>query len=96
MWTLALIGLLVIPVAARIWAKKQMPRFAATITAATFGLVVSPLSMGLYATYFLGPFGIVTGMLGLVHDFYRPIAQCRLTAGVDEKGNSAMGVGHDN
>jgi hypothetical protein len=43
-----------------------MPQLSATATGVGLGLVVSPLSMGLYATYFLGPLGIVTGMIGLV------------------------------
>jgi len=43
-----------------------MPEYLATITGIALGLVISPVSMGLYATYFLGPLGIVTGMIGLV------------------------------
>jgi hypothetical protein len=48
-----------------------MPQFSATATGVGLGLVVSPVSFGLYATYFLGPSSIlgavslVTGMIGL-------------------------------
>ncbi len=43
-----------------------MPKYSATATGVGLGLIVSPLSMGLYATYFLSPLGIVTGMIGLL------------------------------
>lgn len=35
------------------------------IVGLSFGAVVSPLSTGLYASFFLGPFGLPTGVLGL-------------------------------
>ena len=60
-----LAALVVVPIGAWLYARKFAPQFSATITAVALGLVVSPISMGLYATYFLGPLGIVTGMIGL-------------------------------
>ena len=63
---LLLLLLVLVPIAARIWAKKHAPQHRSAIMWAGLGLVVSPLSLGLYATYFLGPFGIATGMAGLV------------------------------
>jgi len=63
---LLLIGLVLVPIAVRVWARRYMPQFSGTVTGIGFGLVVSPLSLGLYATYFLGPLGIVTGMVGLI------------------------------
>lgn len=63
---LLLLLLTLVPIAARIWAKKRAPLHRGAIVGAAFGLVASPVSLGLYATYFLGPVGIVTGMAGLV------------------------------
>jgi hypothetical protein len=60
-----LIALVAVPIAAWLYARRSAPQLSATITAAALGLVISPVSMGLYATYFLSPFGIVTGMIGL-------------------------------
>ena len=60
-----LIGLVLVPIAAGTWAKRNHPQFTATAAGLGFGLVVSPMSMGLYATYFLGPLGIITSMVGL-------------------------------
>jgi hypothetical protein len=62
LWLLLLI---LVPVAASIWAKKHAPQHLGAIAGAGLGLVASPVSLGLYATYFLGPLGIVTGMAGL-------------------------------
>jgi hypothetical protein len=62
LWLLLLV---LVPIAARIWAKKHAPQHRSALLGAGLGLVASPVSLGLYATYFLGPFGIVTGMAGL-------------------------------
>ena len=37
-----------------------------TIRGISFGLVVSPASMGLYTLYFVGPIAAISGMVGLV------------------------------
>ena len=63
---LLLLLLIVVPIAAHFWAKKHSPLRRSTIVGAGVGLVASPVSLGLYATYFLGPLGIVTGMVGLM------------------------------
>lgn len=68
--TVLLIALVFVPITAWLAARRYMPRFSATATGVGFGLVVSPVSLGLYATYFLGPgilgpVGLVTGMIGL-------------------------------
>jgi len=63
---LLLLLLVLVPIAARILAKKHAPQYRSAIVGAGLGLVASPLSLGLYATYFLGPLGIVTGMAGLI------------------------------
>ena len=38
-----------------------------------FGMVVSPLSMGLYATFFLSPLGLVTGLVGLMSSMFHGV-----------------------
>jgi hypothetical protein len=63
---LLLLLLVLVPIAARIWARKHAPQHRGAIVGAGLGLVASPVSLGLYATYFLGPLGIVTGLAGLV------------------------------
>lgn len=62
---LLLLLLVAVPVIVRMWAKRHAPRHLGAITGAGLGLVASPVSLGLYATYFMGPFGLVTGMAGL-------------------------------
>lgn len=65
-----LAALLVVPAAAWFYARRFVPEYLATISGISLGLVISPVSMGLYATYFLGPAGIVTGMIGLVSGMF--------------------------
>jgi hypothetical protein len=66
-----LIALVFVPITAWLVARRYMPQFSATATGVGLGLVVSPVSLGLYWTYFLGPssilgpVGFVTGMIGL-------------------------------
>ena len=70
--TVLLSALILVPAVAWFYARRFVPQFSATVTGVSFGLIVSPLGMGLYATYFLGPsgflgpLGLVTGMIGLV------------------------------
>ena len=76
MIVLLLIALVLVPIAAWLLARRYMPQFSATATGVGLGLVVSPMSFGLYATYFLGPAGIlgpvglVTGMIGLASSMF--------------------------
>ena len=76
MTVLLLLGLVFVPIAAWLVAKRYMPKFSATATGVGLGLVVSPVSFGLYATYFLGPssilgpVGLVTGMIGLASSMF--------------------------
>jgi hypothetical protein len=58
--------LLLLPVVMRIWSIRYKARASWALTGIAFGCVVSPASLGLYATYFLGPAGIVTGLIGLI------------------------------
>ena len=58
--------LLLVPVAVRYWSKLHRPAVSWMLTGAALGVVISPVSMGLYSTYFLGPWFIVTGLPGLL------------------------------
>ena len=60
----------VVPWVAWRYARTHTPRYVGLVTGAAFGLVISPFSLGLYATYFAGPFGLPTGMLGLVSTLF--------------------------
>lgn len=93
---LLLTALILIPIAARIWARRRAPQLTGTITGGALGLVVSPLSMGLYATYFLGPLGIVTGMLGLVSLMFHgvPGYKAAVSLGLVPAATVVEGVNH--
>jgi hypothetical protein len=58
--------LLLLPIAMRYWSKRRSPTVSWTLTGAVFGVVISPVSLGLYSTYFLGPAFTVPGMVGLL------------------------------
>jgi hypothetical protein len=73
MVTLALLLLAVVPVAAWRYARAHAPSHIWVLSGAAFGFVVSPLSMGLYSTFFIGPLfppGLLTGLLGLLSGFF--------------------------
>lgn len=61
-----LLLLALLPVMASRWARKYKPQSRFTILGLTWGLVVAPFSMGLYATYFIPFVGLPTGLLGLL------------------------------
>ena len=63
LWFLLLVP---VPIATYILVKKRVPQHRGIIVGAVLGLVALPVSLGLYATYFLGPYGMVTGMTGLL------------------------------
>lgn len=93
---LLLLLLVLVPIAARIWAKKHAPQHRNAILGTGLGLVASPLSLGLYATYFLGPFGIVTGMAGLFLILWHvaPGYYICTTLGVVPPGTVVEGTSH--
>ena len=61
-----LVGLALVPIAVYFWARRHFRQFRATATGIGFGVVAAPFSLGLYAAYFLGPWGIATGVIGLI------------------------------
>ena len=65
MAVLLLILLILIPIAAWRWARRYRPSHLWCISGATFGAIVGPFCLGLYATFFASPLGLVTGLIGL-------------------------------
>jgi len=63
---LALLLLAAVPILAWCYASVHRPTSRWMITGAALGAVISPLSLGLYATFFLFPIGLPTGLIGLV------------------------------
>lgn len=66
MLILFLPALLLIPIFAYRFARRKLPHRVFVITGATFGAIVSPVSMGLYSWFFLSPLGLIPGFVGLV------------------------------
>ncbi|MBE9515730.1 MAG: hypothetical protein IME93_02010, partial [Proteobacteria bacterium] len=63
-----------IPLTAWIATRNKPQIIKSTIRGISFGLVVSPASMGLYSLYFIGPIAAIFGMLGLVLSmFHQPV-----------------------
>ena len=62
---LLLLLLIIIPIFAYKWAKSNHPVYKFIILGVSFGAIVAPFSMGLYATFFIPFIGLPTGMLGL-------------------------------
>ena len=57
--------LILIPVIAYLVARRRFSEYTFCITGTLFGAVVSPWAFGLYSFYFLSPWGVVLGFLGL-------------------------------
>ena len=66
MLLLLLLLLTVVPVGAWQLARRRTPHHTWLVTGLALGTVVSPISFGLYATYFIPFIGLIPGMLGLV------------------------------
>ena len=67
---LTLILLAVVPYLVWRYTRAHAPRQVWLATGAAFGMVVSPLSLGLYSTFYLSPLGLPTGMLGLASSMF--------------------------
>jgi len=93
---LALLLLAIVPVAAWHLARVHVPSHVYLITGVAFGLVISPLSLGLYSTYFISPFGFPTGMLGLVSVMFHgaPGFHASVLLGLVPRGEVVSGIGH--
>ena len=95
MFMLALLLLALVPLMAFRYARSRAPRHIWLTTGAAFGAIVSPLSLGLYSTYFVGPLGLPTGMLGLVSTLFHgaPGYDLSIWLGLVSAG-VVSGVGH--
>ena len=93
---LALLVLAAVPLAGAWYARAYAPRHTWLFTGVALGLVISPLSTGLYSTFFLSPLGFPTGMLGLVSTLFHgaPGYQFALWLGVVPPNEVVSGVGH--
>ena len=58
--------LILIPIFSYFVTRRKFPDFLGRAVGASFGAIVSPWALGLYSFYFLSPWGVVPGMLGLV------------------------------
>jgi len=93
---LLLLFLAVVPIIAYRIARKRYPNSAFVITGIAFGSVIAPLSLGLYATFFIPYVGLVPGMLGLMLVMFHgaPGYSLALTFGLIPPGQVVEGVGH--
>jgi hypothetical protein len=69
----ALSILLLLPFVVYRIAKRVCPSRTWTATGISFGLIVAPASLGLYALYFISYFGFLPGMVGLLSSFVHDI-----------------------
>lgn len=65
MAVLLLLLLILVPIAAWFWARRYRPSHLWRISGAAFGAIVGPFCLGLYATFFASPLGLITGLIGL-------------------------------
>lgn len=70
MMLLLLLLFAVVPWMSWRYTRIHAPRHVWLISGVALGLVISPLSLGLYATFFVSPIGLPTGMLGLVSTLF--------------------------
>lgn len=57
--------LILLPIAAWFWARRQHPTHLWCITGVAFGAVIGPFCLGLYATFSVSPLGLISGLIGL-------------------------------
>lgn len=62
---IALFVLVLVPVITYRIARKNLPGYLWSVTGFSFGLVAAPVSLGLYAMFFVPYVGLVPGMIGL-------------------------------
>lgn len=58
--------LIIVPIAAYKFARRRAPQHVYSITGASLGAVIAPISFGLYSWYFVSAIGVVPGMIGLI------------------------------
>ena len=57
---------IIVPVVAYKVARRRTPKYVYSITGASLGAVIAPISFGLYSWYFVSVVGVVPGMIGLI------------------------------
>lgn len=67
--TYLLAFLILIPAVGYWVARRSFSKYIFSITGATFGTIVSPWALGLYSFYFLSPWGVLLGVLGMALTF---------------------------
>ncbi|KPJ61594.1 MAG: hypothetical protein AMJ46_00360 [Latescibacteria bacterium DG_63] len=90
---LALLGLALFPILTYRWSKRRYPNHIGLATGAATGLVVSPFSLGLYATYFIPLIGFVPGMIGLLLTFFHEPPGLRVATFLGLRDSKAVGGG---
>lgn len=58
--------LIIVPVIAYRVARYKVPQHLCSITGASVGVVIAPISLGLYSWYFVSIIGFVPGVIGLI------------------------------
>lgn len=93
---LLLLFLVVVPVAAWYWARRNRPAQLWLITGATFGAVADPFSIGLYATMILPPLGVITGLIGFAASNFHalPGYEIATAVGLVEDHHVVGGIDH--
>jgi len=61
----ALLALILVPLVVFRIAHQKWPEFLWTVTGFSFGLVAAPVSLGLYAMFFVPYVGLIPGLIGL-------------------------------
>jgi hypothetical protein len=70
----SLLLLALIPIGGYIYAKRKKPDRKFFITGIALGSIISPLSMGIYAIYYIPIIGLVPGLIGLISSlFHGPV-----------------------
>ena len=72
--------LIFVPIAGYWLARRRFPKYVFRIVGVAFGAVVSPWALGLYSFYYLSPWGVVLGFLGLALTFVHGVPGFELAA----------------
>lgn len=93
---LLLLLLAIVPLLAFRYARRHHPDRVFLISGIALGLVISPLSLGLYATFFIPYVGLVPGILGLMSSMFHgaPGYTLAVTLGIIPSRQVVSGVGH--
>ena len=93
---LLLLLLVVVPIIAFRYARRRYPNRVFLISGLALGSVISPFSLGLYATFFIPYVGLVPGILGLMSTMFHsaPGYNLAIALGIIPSHQVVGGVGH--